>query len=104
LDQHPTSTPTLEVPETTADPDVATAPCGLATAPLGRLLRVCRVVGDDALAQRLRASGLWDGSLVEMVCRAPFGGPLLFKLHGFRLALRRNEAERVLVCPVEDRG
>jgi Fe2+ transport system protein FeoA len=100
LDQHPQPT---DQPEPTAE-DVDTATCSLASAPLHRLVQVDGIVGDDALAQRLRASGLWDGSLVELVCRAPFGGPLLFKLHGFRLALRRTEAERVQVTRVEDRG
>lgn len=83
-------------------PDDPVATTSLASASAGQLLQVDEVAGDDALALRLRASGLWGGTLVEMVCRAPFGGPLLFKLHGFRLALRRNEAERVQVTVVEN--
>lgn len=100
LDQQLHSTDMLE----TTDLDAAPARDRLASAEVGQLLRVDGIVGDDALAQRLRASGLWDGTLVEVVCRAPFGGPLLFKLHGFRLALRRNEADRVRVSGVEDRA
>ncbi len=73
----------------------------LATASLGQWFQVEGVVGDDPLAQRLRVSGLWAGTLVEFIAKASFGGPLLFKLHGFRLALRRSEAERVLVSVVE---
>ncbi|MFK7742965.1 MAG: ferrous iron transport protein A, partial [Planctomycetota bacterium] len=53
------------------------------------------VCGDDALAQRLRSVGLWPGVVVERLASAPFGGPLLFRLHGYRLALRREEAQRV---------
>ena len=53
--------------------------------------------GDDALAQRLASSGLWHGATIERLARAPFGDPLLFRVHGYRLALRRSEAARVRV-------
>jgi len=82
-------------------PEAAIPATTLASAALGQWLQVEGVIGDDALAQRLRVSGLWAGTLVEFVAKAPFGGPLLFKLHGFRLALRRSEAERVLASVVE---
>jgi ferrous iron transport protein A len=55
------------------------------------------VAGDDALARRLAAAGLWPGVRVEQIGRAPFGDPLLFRVHGYRLALRRSEAARVQV-------
>ncbi len=67
----------------------------------GQLLEIHAVAGDDELAHRLRASGVWPGTRIELVARAPFGDPLLFKLHGFRLALRRSEAERVRAVVVE---
>lgn len=73
----------------------------LGHARVGQRLRVVGIAGDDVLAQRLRASGLWDGTEIELLGKAPFGDPLLFKLHGFRLALRGNEAARVLVAPLE---
>lgn len=73
----------------------------LAVARIGQLLEVAGVDGDDALAHRLRASGLWPGTPIELVAVAPFGDPLLFKLHGFRLALRRSEAARVCAVIVE---
>lgn len=73
----------------------------LAAVSLGQVLEVREVAGDDALAHRLRASGLWPGTLVESIGRAPFGDPLLFRLHGFRLALRRSEAARVTGAVVE---
>ena len=66
-----------------------------------RPLAVVDVAGDDDLAQRLRAAGLWADAVVEIVGHALFGDPMLVELHGFRLALRRSEAERVTVRPVE---
>jgi ferrous iron transport protein A len=94
--------PGSDVPEPEAR---GTAPvASLAEARVGQVLEVREVAGDDALAHRLRASGLWPGTLVEVLGRAPFGDPLLFRLHGFRLALRRNEAARVTGSVVESRA
>lgn len=64
----------------------------------GELAAVATVAGTDLLAQRLAALGLWPGAVVERLAAAPFGDPLLFRLHGYRLALRRSEAARVQVC------
>lgn len=57
------------------------------------------VQGADELAQRLVAAGLWPGTSVVRLTAAPFGDPLLFLVHGYRLALRRSEAARVAVAP-----
>lgn len=62
--------------------------------------RVRAVTGGDELAQRLCDQGLWPGVEVELVTAAPGGDPLLVVLHGYRLALRRDEAARVLLEPV----
>jgi Fe2+ transport system protein FeoA len=63
----------------------------------GRRYRVTAVEGDDALAHRLAACGLWLGAIVERLGQAPFGNPLLVRVHGYRLALRTSEAARVSV-------
>ncbi|MFM1873616.1 MAG: hypothetical protein RL398_3038 [Planctomycetota bacterium] len=62
---------------------------------------VTHVDGDDELARRLAAVGFWPGARVERITSAPFGDPILFFVHGYRVALRRSEAERVRVT-VED--
>ena len=64
----------------------------------GRRYIVVAVDGDDTLARRLVASGLWPGALFERLGQAPFGDPLLVRLHGYRLALRAREAARVRVA------
>ena len=70
---------------------------GLHTVLPGCEYEVVAVDGEDALSQRLLASGVWAGAVVERIASAPFGDPVLFRLHGYRLALRRAEAERVQV-------
>lgn len=85
-----------------ATPSTASAaPFLLRDVVAGRRYRVEAVDGDDALGRRLIAAGLWPGAAVERLAGAPFGGPLLFRLHGFRLALRREEAARVRVVEAQ---
>lgn len=96
----PPAAPSPSVPAIVGQVSVDLVPTDLGQARVGQRLRIVGIVGDDVLSQRLRASGLWDGTEIELLGKAPFGDPLLFKLHGFRLALRGNEAERVLVAPL----
>ena len=58
---------------------------------------VLRVEGDDEVACRLRDMGFWPGTPVSVGCRAPLGDPTVYRLRGFRLALRTAEAARVVV-------
>lgn len=77
--------------------DAASSPRPLSLCLPSRRYRVVAIAGDDAVAERLHASGVWIGALIERLARAPFGDPLLFRVHGFRLALRASEAARVMV-------
>lgn len=63
----------------------------------GASARVTAVDGDDVLARRLVAMGFWPGTRVEVIRRAPFGDPTQYAVRGYRLALRRQEAARVVV-------
>lgn len=67
-------------------------------APGARAVVLAIADGTDAeLAASLVAAGLWQGADVECLGAAPFGDPLRFHLHGYRLALRRTEAAVVLI-------
>ena len=46
---------------------------------------------------RLREMGLLPGTLVTFVRAAPLGDPLEFKLRGYHLTLRREEAEQITI-------
>ena len=74
------------------------------TARLGELSRgeggeIVSVVGEsEELVQRLLAMGLLEGSDVEVVHEAPFGGdPVAVRVRGALLALRRSEANYITV-------
>ncbi|MDR6641315.1 ferrous iron transport protein A [Luteibacter sp. 1214] len=53
----------------------------------------------DPIAQRLRDLGFVSGEPVRLVARGPLGGdPLLIQIGSTRFALRRTEAERVMIA------
>ena len=76
---------------------------GLSDLPTGSEGIVSGVEGDDPMAQRLWDLGFWPGTPVQVVRRAPFGGPTQYRMRGYRLALRRDEAARVRVRVERDR-
>jgi Fe2+ transport system protein FeoA len=49
------------------------------------------------LRQRLMELGITIGSEVQVIRKAPFGGPIEISVRGYRLSLRRTEARIVLV-------
>lgn len=62
---------------------------------VGELGRVRRVIGAGDVSRRLLEMGVTPG--VEIVClgAAPLGDPLEFELRGYRLSLRRSEAQQI---------
>ncbi len=48
---------------------------------------------------RLMEMGILVGTTVEVVRFAPLGDPIEIKARGYRLSLRRHEAEFILVRP-----
>ncbi len=64
---------------------------------VGEHARVSKVNGSDQISQRLLEMGLTPGVDVSVIGTAPLGDPLELELRGYRLGVRRNEAERVEV-------
>lgn len=63
--------------------------------------RVTGVAGGDDVSLRLMEMGLTPGAIVRFVGTAPLGDPLELEIRGYRLSLRRSEASRVSVDPLE---
>ena len=59
---------------------------------------------DDAVTQRLRDLGFVTGTRIAVLRTAPLGDPVLYELRGYELSLRRSEASRVRVRPVDGSG
>lgn len=68
---------------------------------VGQRCRVEALRGDDSLVQRLLEMGLLEGEEVEVTNVAPLGDPIEIRLRDYRLSLRRREAARVSVLPVD---
>lgn len=62
----------------------------------GQAGRILRVDGEGDVVRRLLEMGLLEGSQVELVHEAPFGGdPVAVRVRGALIALRRDEANLV---------
>jgi len=61
----------------------------------GTIVRISDGAGN--VRRRLLEMGLIKGASVELVRFAPLGDPIEVKVQGYRLSLRRHEAESVLV-------
>jgi ferrous iron transport protein A len=65
----------------------------------GDRARIRRLSGDPVIRERLAELGLTPGQTVRLLRRAPLGDPLEVLVRGYRLAVRRDEAEAVEVEP-----
>ena len=61
----------------------------------GARVRIERI--DGSIATRLAELGLVPGSDLEVIRALPFGGPVLLDHDGFRFAIRRADAEAIVV-------
>lgn len=62
---------------------------------VGQSGRVHRVVGTNEVSRRLMEMGVTPGVEIRCLGAAPLGDPLEFELRGYRLSLRKSEAQQV---------
>jgi len=62
---------------------------------VGERGRVLQVSGSGDVSRRLLEMGITPGAEMRLLQKAPLGDPLEFELRGYRLSLRRREAEQV---------
>ena len=63
----------------------------------GRHARVAAVRGSGPVARRLMEMGVVPGAPVRVIKCAPLGDPIEVRVRGYHLALRRSEAQVILV-------
>ena len=71
--------------------------CTLNKLGVGCQASVVGVGGDADLRRRLLEMGFCNGVKVEVVRRAPLGDPTEFRLRGYHLSLRQEQARHVVV-------
>lgn len=76
----------------------------LATLSVGESGRIVSITGNDTVAVRLLEMGLTLGEPISLLGYAPLGDPIEFSVRGYRITLRRNEADRILVEKTENSG
>ncbi len=64
----------------------------------GQSARVQRVGGAGAVRRRLMDMGITQGVDMAVIRRAPLGDPVEYLVRGYRLSLRRAEAQLVAVA------
>lgn len=69
----------------------------LSSLAMGASARVKDYPKSGGAFMRLREMGLLPGTLVTFVRAAPLGDPLEYKLRGYLLTLRREEAEQITI-------
>ncbi|MCA9245647.1 MAG: ferrous iron transport protein A [Planctomycetales bacterium] len=62
---------------------------------VGQRGQVVDVLGNDHLSRRLLEMGITRGVEIALIGTAPLGDPLELEVRGYRLSVRRGEAERV---------
>jgi ferrous iron transport protein A len=78
------------------------SPVPLALLPIGGRGRLCANHDGEMLARRLGELGFVPGTEVQLVRRAPLGDPIEIELRGYRVCLRREQLEGLLVEPLEE--
>jgi ferrous iron transport protein A len=71
--------------------------CPLNKVGIGCCGTVVTVGGDPNLRRRLLEMGFCNGVKVEVIRRAPLGDPIEFRLRGYHLSLRADQAQHVLI-------
>ena len=70
----------------------------LDTLPKGEPSTILGFDGDDVVSRRLCDLGFAPGESVVRLRRAPLGGPVMFRVGGVEIVLRKAEARRILVA------
>lgn len=66
---------------------------------VGHTGRVVSINCERELKRRLLEMGFCNGARVEVVRRAPLGDPIEFRLRGYHLSLRADQAGHIRIQP-----
>lgn len=67
--------------------------------PVGKSGRVLGVLAERELKRRLLEMGFCNNARVEVVRKAPLGDPIEYRLRGYHLSLRAEQASCISVLP-----
>ena len=58
---------------------------------------VVKVSGDDGTSRRMLTLGLTPGTLIRVERVAPMGDPIVIRVRGYSLLVRKSEANQIVV-------
>ena len=64
---------------------------------IGRKAKIIEFKDDGAVCQRLLEMGITPGEDVKVIRFAPMGDPIEIEIRGYRLSLRKQEADVIVV-------
>ncbi|MBN2109520.1 MAG: ferrous iron transport protein A [Methanosarcinaceae archaeon] len=67
----------------------------------GDMARITKVRVRGPARRKLLDMGMVAGSEVELIRKAPLGDPIEFRVKGYNLSIRKNEARQIFVHLVE---
>ena len=70
--------------------------------PVGGKAKVVRIKGSGAVKKHIMDMGVTKGAEVYVRKVAPLGDPVEYTVRGFELSLRKEEADKVIVEPVQE--
>jgi len=71
---------------------------------IGQRGRITDIRGEDGIAIRLMEMGLTEGEEIKLLGFAPLGDPIEYEIRGYRVSLRKTEAQRVEIEPLSPAG
>jgi len=75
-------------------------PTNLSQVGLGGRCKITALYLDGLLRRRIMDLGMIPGTIVECIRKGPSGDPTAYRVRGTTIALRREDAARIRVCPI----
>ena len=57
-------------------------------------------IGDSSIQSKLMEMGIIEGKEIEITYVAPFGDPIIVRISGYKLILRRKEAQTIKITSI----
>ena len=63
---------------------------------------ITKILGHGSFRKRIAEMGFIKGKQVKVIKTAPFNGPVEYKILNYNISLRRSEADRIEVIPLDE--
>lgn len=64
---------------------------------LNEKAKIKSLIGNDKLAKRLSTLGFTEGTEIKVKKFAPLGDPIMVRIRGYNIAIRKNDAKNIII-------